>query len=157
MSQGLLGTAGPISMVKDIVAKDEDFILMNGDVVTKLNFKKMIKFHRDRKLGLTIGYTIFKYRSPFGILEIKDNLLTKITEKPVSQYSVSAGIYVINREVIDFVPKNTFYTMPELIRKLLKFGYKVGVYRIKEFWLGLENMEHFNDVIKKLSKIKNKF
>lgn len=149
-----LGTAGPISIVRRMVIKDRDFILMNGDIVTKLNFRDMVNFHRTDRNELTVGYKIFKYQSPFGVLEINNNLLAGIIEKPVSKYAISAGIYVLNRRIIDLVPKNVFYTMPELIKKILKAGHRVGIYKIKEFWLGLENIEHFDLASRRINKIK---
>lgn len=148
-----LGTAGSLSLMKDRFSKDETFILMNGDVVTKLDFSKMIRSHSLNKCELTIGFTKFEYKSPFGVLEIEGGRLKNIVEKPAKIYDVSAGIYVLNSSVLDFIPHNTFFTVPKLAEELLRTGKKVGTYQIKEFWVGIEHIDQFDEVLKELSKI----
>ncbi len=148
-----LGTAGPLSLIRDRFSENETFILMNGDVVTKLDFSKMIRYHSKKKCQLTIGFTKFEYRSPFGVLKIEAGRLKDILEKPSKVYDISAGIYVVNSSVLDYIPHNTFFTVPDLARELLRFGKKVGTYKIEEFWVGIEHIDQFDEVLKELNKI----
>jgi len=122
-------------------------------VVTKLDFSKIIQYHSLNKYELTIGFTKFEYKSPFGVLEIEGGRLKNILEKPGKLYDVSAGIYVLNSSALDFVPHNTFFTVPELVKELLKAGKKVGTYQIKEFWVGIEHIDQFDQVLKELNRI----
>lgn len=148
-----LGTAGPLSLMRDKFSEDETFILMNGDVVTKLNFSKMVRYHSEHKCQLTIGFAEFEYKSPFGVLKIEAGRLKEILEKPSKVYDISAGIYVVNSSVLDFIPHNTFFTVPDLAKELLRFGKKVGTYKIEEFWVGIEHIDQFDEVLKELNKI----
>ena len=148
-----LGTAGPLSLMRDRFSEDETFILMNGDVVTKLDFSKMVRYHSEHKCQLTIGFAEFKYKSPFGVLKIEAGRLKEILEKPSKVYDISAGIYVVNSSVLDFIPHNTFFTVPNLTKELLRFGKKVGTYKIEEFWVGIEHIDQFDEVLKELNKI----
>ncbi len=148
-----LGTAGPLSLIRKRFLENETFVLMNGDVVTKLDFSKMIQYHSLNKYELTIGFTKFEYKSPFGVLEIEEGSLKNILEKPAKIYDVSAGIYLLNSSVLGFIPDNTFFTLPNLAKVLLKAGKKVGAYQIKEFWVGIEHIDQFDEVLKELNRI----
>jgi len=148
-----LGTAGPLSLMRDRFSENETFILMNGDVVTKLDFSKMIQYHSLNKCELTIGFTKFEYESPFGVLKIEAGSFKDILEKPRKVYDISAGIYVMNSSVLEFIPRNTFFTVPDLAKRLLRLGKKVGTYQIEEFWVGIEHIDHFDEILRELNKI----
>lgn len=150
-----LGTAGPLSLMRNCFDDGEKFILMNGDIFTQLNFSRMINYHKKGKYCITIGYRTYEHKMPFGVLEIEGDKFCGIVEKPSTSFSVSAGIYVLDASVIDFVPDNTFFTMPDLANKLLEDKYYIGAYRIEEYWLGIENISHFNEAIKELNKLES--
>ena len=138
-----LGTAGPLSLVRGQVAPDEFFILMNGDIVTQLDYGKMLRHARHRNYDLTVGYVHHKYQSPFGVLTIDGRgEITDIVEKPTLRQRVSGGVYVAKGAALDHVPDNQFFTIPDLIQKLRSVGRPVGAYLIKEFWQGVENLGH---------------
>ncbi|MDT8302793.1 MAG: sugar phosphate nucleotidyltransferase [Sedimentisphaerales bacterium] len=150
-----LGTAGPLSLMRDYFGEEEEFILMNGDIFTQLNISKMINYHKKGQYCITIGYRRYEHKLPFGVLELEGAKLCGIVEKPSTSFNVSAGIYVLDASVIDFVPDNTFFTMPDLANKLLENKHHIGVYRIEEYWLGIENISHFNEAIKELNKLES--
>lgn len=150
-----LGTAGPLSLIRDCFDSDEEFVLMNGDIFTQLNFSNMIDYHKKGNYCITIGYRTYEHKLPFGVLEFKEDKLHGIVEKPSTTFNVSAGIYVLNASVIDLVPDNTFFSMPDLVNKLLEEKYCIGAYRIDEYWLGIENLDHFNEAIKELNKLES--
>ncbi len=147
-----LGTAGPLWLARDHFQENEFFILMNGDILTKLDFGHFLDAGRKNNWDLTVGYTKYVYRSPFGVLSIVDGVVQGITEKPSQEYPISAGIYCLSSTALDFVPPETFFTMPDLIQKLIAAKRKIGAYQIQECWMGLEGVDHFDEALKELSK-----
>lgn len=141
-----LGTAGPLKLIRDRLASGEFLVLMNGDVITRLDFQKMIDFARTNDFDLTVGYVPFKYQSPYGVLTIDDQQVTGVTEKPEFDYSISAGIYVVKSECLDLIPESSFFTMPDLMQKLRARRRRVGAYRIDDFWLGVEDLSQMEKV-----------
>jgi len=150
-----LGTAGPLSLMRNFFVEGEQFVLMNGDIFTQLDFSRMIDFHKRESHCMTIGYRAYEHKLPFGVLELDGNKLCNIVEKPGMSFNVSAGIYVLDASAVDVVPDSTFFTMPELATELLKRKRRVGAYLIEEYWLGIENIGHFNEAINELNKVES--
>jgi len=144
------GTAGPLRLVKDRFNINEPILVMNGDILTKLNFKEMIDFHKKNNADLTVGIKKHKFQSPYGIIELKDNRIEKIKEKPEFKFNISTGIYVINPSILDMIPKNKFYDIPKLIEESLKQRKKVFGFFIKEYWSAIEYLDDLNKANKKL-------
>ena len=142
-----LGTAGCLSLVRPLLLSDQSFFLMNGDIVTRLDFAAMARFHAAEKAHLTIGYVDHTYQSPFGVLEIDGTEIVGIREKPTYVHPVSAGIYCVSAEAAAAVPPNVATTMPDLALGLRNSGQRVVGYRIHEFWRALERTEHFEEVM----------
>jgi len=145
-----LGTAGPLSLVRDRLAPGERLILMNGDILTKLDFTRMLSFAEQRAFELTVGYTWYVYESPFGVLSVGEDQIQSIEEKPRSEYAISTGIYVVQESVLDLVPTGSLFTMPELISTLIGAGRPVGAFHVHEYWLGLETVAKFEEAIREL-------
>ena len=141
-----LGTAGPIGLIRNIFEANEDFLLLNGDVVTSLDFAAMMKHHKENKNDITVGYTNFTYTSPFGIISEKDGLLFEMKEKPSVDFQINCGIYIINSSMIKLIPQDQFFTAVDLAREGQKIGKRVGVYYIKEYWHGIENIRDLEKV-----------
>ena len=98
---------------------------------------------------LVIGYINKLEKSKYGVLEIINRKLVSIKEKPNFNIDISAGIYVLkNNNVIRKLPKK-FLTMPDLIKMFIKKKLKIGVYEIKEYWKGIENIENLHEVSRK--------
>jgi NDP-sugar pyrophosphorylase family protein len=150
-----LGTAGPLSLVRGRFSGSERFIVMNGDVLAKPEFRQMVQFAERHGYELTVGYTRHVYESPFGVLSLEDDRVVRIVEKPRSEYPISAGIYVVSPSVLDLVPDATFFTMPELITALISSGRPVGAYRIDQFWIGLETIAAFDEALEQLQTFSN--
>src|SRR5437867_2833573 len=141
-----LGTAGPLTLIRNRLASDEFILLMNGDVITRLEFPRMIEFARTNDFDLTVGYVPFKYQSPYGVLAVKDDEITAVTEKPEFTYPISSGIYVVKGSCLELIPDSAFFTMPDLMEKVRAQGRRVGAYRIDDFWLGVEDLTHMEKV-----------
>ncbi len=138
------GTAGPLALLNKKLRLDprESFLLMNGDILTNLNFLKFIKYHYDSNSEITIGTKRIRQKLSYGVIKVKDGCVWKIEEKPTIAYDVSAGIYLMRSSVLCDVPKAIFYTMPQLVKKLIIQGRKVSSYYIKEYWIALEQFHH---------------
>jgi NDP-sugar pyrophosphorylase family protein len=146
-----LGTAGPLALVRASIADGERLVLMNGDILTKLNFADFVARARHADWDLMVGYTKHVYKSPFGVLSIEHDLVTGVVEKPTQEYAISAGIYCVKSTALDHVPDATFFTVPDLIHELLVAGKTVGTYHIAEAWIGLESISHFEEALKELN------
>lgn len=144
-----LGTAGPLGLVRDLVAGD-DFLLMNGDILTGFDFRQIIEFRRTRDLDLVVAYTRHVYESPFGVLDVHGDGVRAIVEKPSLEQLVSAGIYAVGPGVVDRVAPRTFTTMPQLIESVLGEGRQVGAFPVEDVWLGLENIAHFEEALRRV-------
>ena len=148
-----LGTAGPMSKIKKKIKINDYFFLINGEVDTEMNYKKMMAFAKKGNYDLVVGSIKKKYKNSFGVLDIKNNKIENITEKPNSSFNISSGIYIIkNTKNLNLIPKNKFITMPNLIKKYLSKGLSVGAYNIKEYWMGIENIENLKKVGARLNK-----
>lgn len=150
-----LGTAGPLRMIRDKFKIHEPFIIMNGDIITKLDFKKMIKYHMRKKSDLTVGIKRHKSQTPFGVISLEGDNICGIKEKPILKFNISAGIYILNPKVIDYIPYKSYFDMPNLIGSCIKNNRKVLGYVIKEYWLGLEKLKSFNQANSQREKWQN--
>lgn len=142
-----LGTAGALSLCRDLLDPREPFLAMNGDIVTRLDFRELERFHRDHGAQLTIGYVRHTYQSPFGVLQLSGDVVTGIVEKPAHVYPVSAGIYCVSPQAAALIAPDTPITMPELADRVREQGGTVCAFEIKAFWRGLETKEGFEELL----------
>lgn len=147
--EGPLGTAGPLSLMTEDFSEDEYFFLINGDIYTETDFSEMLNFSVKNKFDIVVGYVEKKEKSSFGVLNIEANAIKSITEKPERVFSISSGIYVLNSRVLKRIPRNKFFTMPDLINSYLSEKLQVGAYKIDKYWLGIEDVESIDQVIKR--------
>lgn len=142
------GTAGPLALLRDKfkIGKNESFLLMNGDIMTKLDFSKMLKYHQSKNFDITVGAKKIAEKKSYGFVDIEDGFLRQVTEKPALSRIINSGIYMIKSTALIEVARHKFFTMPELINKLIAKKRPVGAYLIKEYWLGLEELKHFEEI-----------
>lgn len=141
-----LGTAGPLRLLDGMLDAEENLLLINGDVVTLLDLTKLVRFHEQHGCELTISYRELQDTSPYGVLEVEGDEVKQITEKPSRRYDVSMGIYVVSPTVIEQIPPDECFTIPELANKLAAKRRKVGAFRVAEFWLAVEHFSDFAEV-----------
>ncbi|MFZ5633349.1 MAG: nucleotidyltransferase family protein [Bacillota bacterium] len=136
-----LGTAGSLGLLKE--RPSQPVFVMNGDLLTKVNFQQLLDFHLDQKTMVTMCVREYDYQVPYGVTKIEKNRLVGIYEKPVQRYFVNAGIYVLEPETLNFVPQNTYYDMTDLLKKLIDQKCEIAVFPIREYWLDIGNKTDF--------------
>ena len=150
-----LGTVAPLSLIKNI---PENFLFMNGDVLTTLDYKKLVQHHINNKGMVTIAMHKKEINIDLGVMEFdSDEVLTKYTEKPTMYYQVSMGIYVFNKDVLRYIPEDTYFDFPDLIQVLLKNGEKVVCYPSDDYWLDIGRSEDYQKANDVFSKLKDQF
>lgn len=145
-----LGTAGPISILKDRL--DEPFVVMNGDILTLIDFRKFYNFAFKNNAILTLA--IKKEITPFafGNIFFDGDYVTGIEEKPNFITYILAGIYVMKPDILDYIPYNKYYDMDKLILKLLEQKLQVAKYDLLEYWLDIGRPDDY----KKAKEVFNK-
>ena len=141
LEQKRMGTAGALSLLKE--RPSEPFFVMNGDLLTNVNFEHIFNYHTLHKATATMCVREYDYEVPYGVVKMNDNKITAIAEKPVQKFFVSAGIYMLSPEILDLIPQDEFYDMPVLFEKLIKLSKNVISFPIREYWLDIGRMEEY--------------
>ena len=129
-----LGTAGALSRLDGTA---EPLLVINGDILTQVNFRAMLDFHREHGAEMTVAVRQYEFTVPYGVVETDGVVVTGISEKPVTQHLISAGIYLLEPEVCRHIPAAQPYDMPDLIAHLLQQGRKVVSFPVREYWLDI--------------------
>jgi NDP-sugar pyrophosphorylase family protein len=141
----LLGTAGPLSLIKDL---DENFLLMNGDLLTDLDYKDMFENHIKNKSIATIAICKRKVPISLGIIELdKNKTVIDYIEKPNLTHYVSMGIYVFKRDILKYINKNKYLNLPDLIKILIEKNEKINSYIFKGKWLDVGRPEDYEEAV----------
>jgi dTDP-glucose pyrophosphorylase len=130
-----LGTFGGVSLVKKL---SDNFILMNGDVISNLNFRNMLEIHEKKRNLATLGVINYNRMQSYGVVYYRNENLIKIKEKPQNIETINSGIYVFNKKVLKLINKNSKIDTPEFLNKL---GKKVKIYPIYEKWSDIGTYE----------------
>jgi dTDP-glucose pyrophosphorylase/CBS domain-containing protein len=129
-----LGTAGSLGK---IIRPQGDLIVTNGDVLTKLDYCRILEYHRQQKASMTMAVQAYEHVVPFGVVKISEFDVVAIEEKPTCIWHVSAGIYVLSPPAIDFIGADEYLDMPDLISRILASGHRVSSFLIQEPWLDI--------------------
>ncbi len=130
-----LGTVGPITLLKDKLV--DPFLVMNGDILTLLNFRLMYRYGCQENAPLTVGVKKEILPFAFGNIFFNGNYVTEIQEKPNFELYILAGIYVMTPAVFDLIPHNQQYDMDKLMKRLLSDNIPIPKYDIEEYWLDI--------------------
>lgn len=136
-----MGTAGALSLLEN--RPTEPFFVMNGDLLTQVNFDQLMQFHQEQNAVATMCVREYEYQVPYGVIETDGVELISIKEKPIHRSFVNAGIYVLSPEVFEYIPVDTFYDMPSLFEALINQGKKTSVFPIHEYWLDIGRVDDF--------------
>ena len=143
-----LGTVGSLSLLdKNSISKN--FILTNCDVITNINILDLEEYHKNHKAFITVAAHIRKSKIEYGVLETNGVKLKNFSEKPILNHYINAGVYVLNKKVLDYISLNKRFDLPELLNIGLKLNKKIIVYPIYESWTDV-------GIIKELKYVRNK-
>lgn len=136
-----MGTAGPLSLLPENLT--HPVIVMNADLLTKLNFRQLLDFHHEHRGAATMGVREYDFQVPYGVVRIDNTRIMAIDEKPVQRFFVNAGIYVLGPEALNLIPKETYFDMPELFNVMIGRNMETAVFPIREYWLDIGRLEDF--------------
>lgn len=150
-----LGTAGSISLVEDIT---KTFLVMNGDLLTTLDYSAIVQSHIDSNSLATIGVFPREVKIDFGVLELgREGDLVAYREKPKFEYMVSMGVNVFNKSVLEFIPKGEYLDIPTLMMNLKKMGKKVTTFRSECEWLDIGRSDDYEQAVALFERSREKY
>jgi NDP-sugar pyrophosphorylase family protein len=150
-----LGTAGSLSIVEGL---SDTFLVMNGDLLTTIDYAAMVRTHIASKAIATIGAFPREVRIDFGVLEIgPKGELQDYREKPTIKYFVSMGVNVFNRSVLDFIPRSQYLDMPTLMMNLRNAGKTVLTYRSNCEWLDIGRTDDYEIAVEAFEQSRDKY
>jgi dTDP-glucose pyrophosphorylase len=132
-----MGTAGAVGLLPE--KPSAPLVVMNGDLLTKINFASLLDFHLSHAATGTMCVREYDLQVPYGVVKLKEHRLLSVEEKPVHRFFVNAGIYVLSPEAVSMIPPS-FYDMPTLFEKLVAEGRETAVFPIREYWLDIGHL-----------------
>ena len=150
-----LGTAGPIALVSNL---NEPFLVMNGDLLTTIDYGAMLKYHRERGALATIACYQRDVKIDLGVIDVdSDNWVANYIEKPTYHYAVSMGIYIFEPAILGYITRNQRLDLPELVLNLIKDGKKVNVYNFDGYWLDIGRHDDYEQAIGEFASHRDEF
>lgn len=145
-----LGTAGGLSMMKDKLK--DTFFVSNCDILIDANYSNILKQHKKSKNKITLVTSLKNYIIPYGVIEINNNgVIKNMTEKPEYDFLVNTGMYILEPEVLNDIPENTFFHITDLINDYISKGENVGVYPVSENeWLDMGQFKEMENMLERL-------
>ena len=136
-----LGTAGSIALVKEKFIKP--FIVINGDILTGIDFEKFLNHHIKNKFSITVGVRNYEVNVPYGVLVTNNMLIESLKEKPTYKFNINGGVYVVNPEITKYIHENEVYNMTDLIEDSINNKCKTGIYEINEYWKDIGQIDDY--------------
>lgn len=135
-----LGTAGALGLFQN---SDEPLLVVNGDILTGIDFRAMLDFHREQQADMSVAVKRHEIHVPYGVIDTNGPEITAISEKPAVRVYINAGIYLLNPVVCRLIPSDRPYDMPDLIRQLVREGRRVVSFPVREYWLDIGKVEDY--------------
>lgn len=136
-----LGTAGALGLLPE--RPDAPVLVMNGDVLTKVNLQQLLDFHLDHRVAATMCVREYDFQVPYGVVKLDRHRIASIEEKPIQRFFVNAGIYVLNPEALETVPNDAYFDMPSLFTRLAEEQRETAAFPIREYWLDIGRLDDF--------------
>jgi dTDP-glucose pyrophosphorylase len=127
------GTGGALTLLPELPIGP--LIIMNGDVLTKVNYRSLLDFHAEHKAVATMCVREYQFQVPFGVVTLENHRIAAIDEKPMHRFLVNAGIYVLDPQAMAHIPASGHYDMPTLFEALLSENLPTAAFPIREYWL----------------------
>tara|TARA_R110000764_G_scaffold109055_3_gene195055 strand:+ start:17891 stop:18943 length:1053 start_codon:yes stop_codon:yes gene_type:complete len=138
-----LGTGGALGLLP-IDTPDLPLILINGDVLTNVDFERVLEFHNKHRAAATMCVRDYEYQVPFGVINGEGNKIISMVEKPVQRFFVNAGIYIVSPEIRHSVQQNIRIDMPTLLEQFISKSHDVLMFPVHEYWLDIGRIEDYN-------------
>jgi len=147
-----LGTAGPLSLLDGLT---DTFFVMNGDVLTTLDFRELLHTHRSTGAVATIATHIRNVHVDLGVIEVDgDNQIKGYIEKPTYNFQVSMGIYVFEPTVLQYIPHNQYLDFPDLVLRLIQAGERVMSYPFDGYWQDLGRQDDYEQAVQEFEALR---
>lgn len=130
-----LGTAGALTLLPEQL--EHPLIVMNGDLLTKVDYRKLLDFHHEHAATATMCVREYDFQVPYGVVEIDTHKIMGIQEKPIQRFFVNAGIYVLQPEALALIPAHSFFDMPTLFEKVLANAGECAAFPVREYWIDI--------------------
>lgn len=149
-----LGTMGPLKLIKDL---PEHFLVMNGDILTDLNYAEFYDNHVSHNNIFTISSFVREQLVDYGVLETVGHKLTGLQEKPRMHYEVSMGVYMVSKQALSYVPEETAYGFDNLMHNLVAKKQEVTVCRFSGYWLDIGRPDDYAQAIDEFESMRTRF
>lgn len=136
-----LGTAGPLACLRGKV--DRPFLVINGDLLSKVAYGKFLDWHVDKGFSVTAAVRNMEFKIPFGVVDMTEDTIVEIQEKPVKEFRINAGLYALSPDILELIPVDTFYDMTDLFSDAISAHQGVGGYLIHDYWLDIGTRESY--------------
>jgi len=150
-----LGTAGPLAGIPGL---DDAFLVMNGDILTTLDYAELVAWHKRTGAVATVAMHKRTVTIDLGVIQLDgDNLIKDYLEKPTYHYNVSMGVYVFDRRVLRYIPADTYFDFPSLVRRLLDNGEAVAGYPYDGYWLDIGRPDDYERAVQDFESMRSTF
>lgn len=139
--ESALGTAGALALVDDFI--HDHVLMMNSDLLTNIDFEDLFLFFEEQQADLAVACIPYEVNIPYAVMETQDKMVTGFKEKPTYTHYSNAGIYLMKKEVIEFIPRNQSFNATDLMEQLIDKGKKVVAYPLVGYWLDIGKHEDF--------------
>lgn len=139
-----LGTGGALGLLPKDLPKDLPIIMINGDILTNVDFTRLLNFHVENDGDATMCVTEYDYQIPYGVINGQNGKIKSMVEKPIQRFFINAGIYVVSHRVIQSVPENHRIDMPKLLEQHMSERDQILMFPIHEYWLDIGRLDDFN-------------
>lgn len=150
--ESALGTAGALALVDGFI--HDHILMMNSDLLTNIDFEDLYLFFEEQKADFAVACIPYLVNVPYAVMETQDKFVTGFKEKPTYTHYSNAGIYLMKKEVIDFIPKNQVFNATDLMEKLIQEGKRVVAYPLVGYWLDIGKHEDFQKAQNDIKSIK---
>ena len=144
-----LGTGGALSLID--IELNEPFFVTNGDVLSSLDYEKLLEYHKEQNATATMCIRKDSYQIPYGVIEVDEaNNIKAMKEKPVKEFFINTGIYVLDPEVLNYVPKDEFFDLPSLFDVLKRENKSTKAFEITDYWIDMGKPSDYQEIDKKM-------
>ncbi|MDX1796508.1 MAG: sugar phosphate nucleotidyltransferase, partial [Hydrogenovibrio sp.] len=127
----------------DVKGQSDPLIVMNGDLLTKVDFRSLLEFHQEHSNCVTTCVREYSHQVPYGVIEMEGPYINQLVEKPIYRYFVNAGIYCLSPQVLAKIPDNEFFDMPTLVDDLIADEQKSGGFPLTEYWMDIGHIPDY--------------